>query len=144
MIVMHIVLVGFGAVGFVLIQVLEEIARRKGIVHTYTIIVRQDTISDDLHVLGITAHVMVVSDTQQFFAQGTALEHSVDWTINCATPLLNVPIMQRCLHNHSHYMDFASILNPGDVETGILPQHQFHQAFVDAGLLAVINAGISP
>ncbi len=58
--------------------------------------------------------------------------------------MFNKSIMQWCLHNHSNYMDFASILWPEDVRAGRVQQDEFHEAFVEAGLLAVVNAGISP
>lgn len=96
--------------GYVLIQVLEELAKKTGNPHTYTILVRRDTVSDELHVLKIAANVVVVGDMPKFFAEGTALAEDVDRMINCATPMFNKSIMQWCLHNHSNYMDFASIL----------------------------------
>ena len=112
---MHIVFVGFGAVGYVLIQVLEELARNTQSSYTYTILVRHDTISNELHELQINANVILLGDMPRFFADGTALMDKADWVINCATPLFNKAIMQRCLKNNSNYMDFASILSPDDV-----------------------------
>jgi saccharopine dehydrogenase (NAD+, L-lysine forming) len=67
-----------------------------------------------------------------------------DRTINVATPLLNIPTMQRCLHHNSNYMDLASNIQPENIRSGQLEQLTLHEAFKQAGLLAVINAGISP
>ena len=144
MIGMHIAFAWFGAVGYVLIQVLEELAKKTWKPHTYTILVRRDTISDELHALQIAANVVIVWDMPKFFAEGTGLAEDVDWMINCATPMFNKGIMQWCLHNNSNYMDFASILWPEDVRAGCVQQDEFHEAFLKAGLLAVVNAGISP
>lgn len=141
---MHIVLVWFGAVGFVLIQILEELSRTKWIQHTYTILVRSNTIQDELESLWINANIVLVWDMAWFFANKKTVGFHVDWTINCATPIFNIAIMEWCLNQKSNYMDLASLLSPDDIRAWHVQQDALHESFVQAWLLAVVNAGISP
>ncbi len=141
---MHIVLVGFGAVGYVLIQVLEEIAAKQGEKNKYSLLVRNDTISNELHALNIDANILIISDFMSFFKEKTNISNTIDRTINCASPVFNTSILQWCLDNKSNYMDLASLLHTDDVIAGQVQQQKFHNAFINAWLVGVINAGMSP
>jgi len=63
-----------------------------------------------------------------------------DLIVNASLPNFNLNVMQVCLKVKSNYIDFCSLLK--DLITP--EQLSLHEDFKKAGLLAIINAGVSP
>lgn len=68
------------------------------------------------------------------------LAKGCDLVINAASPRLNRPVMEACLRAGAHYQDLCSQL--ADLRNA--EQLRFHERFRRAGLVGLINTGVSP
>lgn len=64
--------------------------------------------------------------------------------IHVALPYQDLTIMQACLEAGVHYIDTANYEHPDEAKFYYGPQWDYHQAFKDAGLIALLGSGFDP
>ncbi|HMY80423.1 MAG TPA: hypothetical protein PLW93_01160 [Candidatus Absconditabacterales bacterium] len=143
----HIGLVGFGAVGFVIKQAFTMIKPRYDVLWTVYVRnpdrVRMDYGDDILHnVTLVKCDVTTLDLTHQDTIK--TMFGGLDYIVQSSLPEYNDIMMQVALIVGSHYIDLASLITSDMLGRVSFPQRIHHDSFANIGKIALINAGVSP
>lgn len=139
-----ILFVGCGAVTSVMLQTLHHISQTYDLNLYYTILTRSDKFQSNLSWLNIDFESLIIEDFETFFGNINIYKETFDRVINTTNPSFNNIILSRATINHCHYMDLASNIELEDVVAGNFEQSKFDLEYKKLGLIAIINAGVSP
>ncbi|MCK9337165.1 MAG: saccharopine dehydrogenase NADP-binding domain-containing protein [Arcobacteraceae bacterium] len=150
---MKIVFFGVGAVSSVIARVIYDLSKKSlGDNIEFTYIVR-DIKKAKKHFfrneeLIANGEFLEVSNFEEIFENPQEYKKYLKKStifINSSVPSYNIPIMKLALQYDTNYADLASdIYNDEVISTLKFEQQTLNQEFIDKGLFALINLGISP
>lgn len=141
----HIGLVGFWAVAFVIKQGFGMIKKTYDV--RFTLYVRDaDKFHKEYHdILSTEDKVVVIRSLNEYTPdESQSLFGWVDYLINTSIPSNNLPLMKIAQQIGATYIDLASVVGTDMFGHQSFPQMVYHTEFVNSWVLGIINAGISP
>jgi saccharopine dehydrogenase (NAD+, L-lysine-forming) len=137
---MKIMVLGHGAVGSVLVKLLQKEDSVKSVIAA-DICFKEEKKFEKLHQMNIN-----LENKAQF--SEILKKHSPDLIINAASPQFNPDILNECVRLGINYMDMAACWEPDPDKNAISPykieQFDFDKQFREKNILGLIEAGVSP
>lgn len=150
---MKIVFFGVGAVTGVMVRVLQDLAEKRPGKPLQLVLVARNRARAQQHFhncpeLFETARFIEVADFDVLLGEPQRFRealHNADLLVNASIPAYNLAIMRLALEWGAHYADLASDIYSDRVVKDLrFDQQTLQQEFIDRGLFALINLGISP
>jgi hypothetical protein len=111
---------------------------------------RADTVAQKLNQRAVQKSSAVVISALRADASDTdevaSLLTGCDVLLNATMPDFNLPLMKACLASKTNYLDLyaEAAEDPSDIAGSLEEQFTLHEAFKDAGLIAIPCVGVNP